>query len=191
VSGKKLTGTVVSALTLGETVTGSSSGATGILSYGPAGNTYILVREVSGTFVVGENAEGGTSGNSCSTLTAVEDETVGDGTFPIENIVDPRDYTILKVYPPKIKFDENHYSIVADLRIKLEYQGGQGSISADTDIIFLPPHDLVEVAATFLPFSKIESNNLTAVFNKCLQTRTRVEARPPIAPYANAKRIIE
>jgi hypothetical protein len=191
VSGKKLTGTVSGDFTLGETITGGTSLATGILSYGPSGGTYILVREIDGTFVVGETATGTTSGKTCSAITVVEDETVGDGTFPIENIVDPRDYTILKVYPPKIKFDENHYSIVADLRIKLEYQGGQGSISADTDIIFLPPHDLVEVATTFLPFSKVESNNLTAVFNKCLQTRTRIEARPPIAPYANAKRIIE
>jgi hypothetical protein len=73
----------------------------------------------------------------------------------------------------------------------LEYQGSQAAVTADTDIIFLPPHEFIEVAATFLPFSKIESNNLTATFNKCLETRTRVEARPPTHPYANSQSVIE
>jgi len=187
VSGVKLTGTVSDALTLGETVTGSTSGATGLLSY--SGDTYIRVREVDGTFVVGEDAEG--ADETCSTITAVDYETAGDGKFPIENIVDPRDYTILKAYAPKIKFDENHYNVVEDLRIKLEYQGSQAAVDSDTDNIFLPPHELIEVAATFLPFSKIESNNLTAKFNQCLRTRDRVMARPPTHPYANSKNVIE
>ena len=78
-----------------------------------------------------------------------------------------------------------------DLRIKLEYQGSQAAVDSDTDNIFLPPNELIEVAATFLPFSKIESNNLAAVFDRCLKTRARVEARPPIQPYANSKRVIE
>ena len=189
VSGVKLTGEVSDAFTVGETVTGDSSGATGLVSYGPA-DGYIRVREVDGTFTVGETAEGGDSESTC-VITAVDYETAGDSKFPIENIVDPRDYTILKSYPPKIKFDERHYSVVEDLRIKLEYQGSQAGITADTDTIFLPPHELVEVAATFLPFSKIESNNLTATFNKCLETRARVEARPPTHPYANSKSVIE
>ena len=191
VGGYKLTGTVSGAFTLGETVTGGTSGATGILSYGPAGSTYILIREVSGTFQVGETATGGTSTKTCSAITAVASETVGGGRFPVENTIDPRDYTILKSYPPKIKFDENHYDVVDDLRLRLEYQGSQSTVTADTDNIFLPPHDLVEVAATFLPFSKIESNNLTATFNKCMQTRMRVEAMPCVSPYANSKRVIE
>lgn len=188
-SGWKLTGTVSGAFTNGETVTGGTSGATGILSYGPAASTYILVREVDGNFEVGETVTGGTSGETCSTLTAVEVKTVGDGRFPIENIIDPRDYTVLKDYPPKIKFDETHYDITADLRIRLEGQGMQEVVSADTDYIFLPPHELIEVAATFLPFSKLESNNLTATFNKCLGTRHRVESRPTVPGYG--KRVTE
>jgi len=189
VSGVKLTGTVSDALTLGEQVVADSSGATGLVSY--SGDAYIRVREVSGTFTTDDTVTGQTSGETVSTITAVAYETAGDGKFPIENIVDPRDYTILKAYPPKIKFDERHYNVVEDLRIKLEYQGSQAGITADTDTIFLPPHELVEVAATFLPFSKIESNNLTATFNKCLQTRDRVMARPPTHPYANSKSVIE
>lgn len=189
VAGVKLTGTVSGAFTLGETVTGGTSEATGLLSYGPA-DGYIRVREVDGTFVTGETATGA-SLVTCSAITAVEYETAGDGKFPIENIVDPRDYTILKAYEPKIKFDERHYSIVEDLRIKLEYQGSQAAVTADTDTIFLPPHEFIEVAATFLPFSKIESNNLTATFNKCLETRARVMTRPPTHPYGNSQSVIE
>jgi len=191
VSGVKLTGTVSGAFTLGEVVEGDSSGATGLLSYGPSGGTYIRVREVDGTFEEDETATGDDSSKTCSLITAVDYETAGDGKFPLKNVVDPRDYTILKVYAPKIKFDERQYNVVEDLRIKLEYQGSQAAVDSDTDNIFLPPNELIEVAATFLPFSKIESNNLAAVFDKCLKTRARVEARPPVQPYGNSKRVIE
>ena len=190
-AGKKLTGTVSGAFTLGETITGGTSGATGKLSYGPAASTYILVRDIDGTFEVGETATGGTSAETCSTITAVDEETVGDGKFEMGDVVDPRDYTILRSYSPKIKFHEDHYNVVADLRIRLEYQGSQAAVSADTDNIFLPPNDFVEVAATFLPYSKIESQNLAATFDKCMATRARVEARPPVAPYSNSRRVIE
>jgi len=70
----------------------------------------------------------------------------------------------------------------------LEYQGIQDNVTADTDTIMIDPSEFVEVAATFLPYSKIESNNLTAKFNQCKQTRDRVEARPPMHPYANARK---
>jgi len=189
VSGVKLTGTVSGAFTLGETVTGSSSGATGLLSYGPAGSTYIRLREESGTFETGETATGGTSGETCSSISAIDrTESSGDGKFPPENVIDPRDWRILKPYAPKLRLMEGYYTVTEDLRLRLEYQGIQDNVTTDTDTIMLPPDEFVEVAATFLPFSKIESNNLTAVFNKCLATRDRVNARPPIRPYANARK---
>ena len=191
VAGYKLTGPVSGAFTLGEVVKNAGTTATGILSYGPGTVAYILAREVSGTFAVGDTVTGETSGQTCGALTAVESETVGDGRFPLENVVDPRDYTILKEYSPKIKFDENQYDIVDDLRIRIEGQGSQEIISADTDYIFLPPNDLVEVAATFLPFSKIESSNLTATFNKCMITREKVESQHITPAYAHAKKVIE
>jgi len=191
VSGYKLTGTVTDALTLGEGVTLSPSGATGLLSYGPENSTYILIREVDGTPAVDDTATGDDSGKTCSSISAVESETAGSGKFPLGNIVSSQDYTILKAYAPKIKFDERQYNVVSDLRIKLEYQGSQAAVDSDTDNIFLPPHEFVEVAATFLPFSKIESANLTATFNKCLRTREKVEARPTVQPYANSKKVIE
>lgn len=190
-NGKKLTGTVSGAFTLGEKVTGLTSGATGILSYGPAGGTYILVREVSGTFVTGETVTGGTSAKTCSAITAVADEDVGDGKFETGDIVDSRDYTIIKSYPPKIKFNEDFYTVVGDLRVRLEGQGSQAEVSSDTDNIFLPPDDFCQIAITFLPFSKIESNNLMATFQNCLRVRDRVLMRQATIPYANSKRVVE
>lgn len=191
VAGVKLTGTLSGAFTLGETVEGSSSGATGLLSYGPEDGTYIRVREVDGTFTTSDTVTGATSEKTVTSISDIDYETAGDGTFPVGNIIDPRDYAILGAYPPRIKFDERQYDVVEDLRIYLQGQGSQAAVTADTDNIFLPPYELAEVAATFLPFSKIESQNLTAKFNQCLRTRDRVMARPPTHPYANSKSVIE
>jgi hypothetical protein len=185
VSGVKLTGTISDTFTLGEKVTGDTSGATGLLSY--SGATYIRLREVNGTFVTGETATG-VSTETCSAITAVDYEPAGTGVFPEGNVVDSRDWRVLKPYAPELKFDENYYSVIEDLRIKTEFQGIQDEVTADTDTIMLPPDELVEVAATFLPFSKIESNNLVAKFNRCLETRAKVEARPKMHPYANARK---
>ena len=189
VSGVKLTGTVSGAFTLGETVTGGTSGATGLLSYGPAGASYIRLREESGTFQTGETATGGTSGETCSSITAVDrTETSGDGKFPPENVIDPRDWRVLRAYAPKLRLEEGYYTVTEDLRLRLEYQGIQDNVTADTDTIMLPPNEFIEVAATFLPFSKIESNNLAAVFEKCLSTRAMVEGGRSVAPYPNARK---
>lgn len=188
VSGYKLTGTVTDALTLGEGVTLSPSGATGLLSYGPASATYILIREVDGAPAIGDTASGDDSGKTCSSITSVDNETVGDGKFPPENVLDPRDWRILKPYAPKLRLLEGQYTVVEDLRLRLEYQAIQDVVDDDTDTIMLPPDEFVEVAATFLPFNKIESKNLTAKFNQCLETRARVMARPPMSPYANARK---
>ena len=190
-TGKKLTGTISGAFTLGEKVTGGTSGATGILSYGPAGGTYILVREVSGTFVTSETATGGTSGKACSLITRIEDKDVGDGKFKTRDIVDPRNYTIIKSYPPKIKFNEVFYNVIGDLRVRLEGQGSQAEVSADVDDIILPPDEFCECAITYLPYSKVESNNLLNTFQQCMRTRARVTASFQVHPYANSRRIIE
>jgi len=189
VAGVKLTGTVSGAFTLGETVTGSVSGATGLLSYGPAGSTYIRVREESGTFTTGETATGGTSLKTCSAITDVDrTENAGDNTFPPENVLDPRDWRVIRAYAPKLVLAEDYYEVTPDLRLRLEYQGIQDNVTSDTDTIMIPPDEFCEVAATYLPFSKIESNNLVAVFNRCLETRARVEQRPPMQPYPNARK---
>jgi len=187
VSGTKLTGTISDTLTLGETVVGGTSEATGLVTR--SGATYIRIREESGTFAVGETATGQTSGETCSTITAIDrTEISGDNTFPPENVLDHRDWSVLKPYAPKLRLDEEQYTVVEDLRLRLEYQGIQDVVTADTDTIMLPAAEFIEVAATFLPFSKIESNNLTAKFNSCLRTRDKVSERPPMHPYANSRK---
>jgi len=187
VAGVKITGTLSDAFTLGETVTGSSSGATGLVSY--SGSGYIRVREESGTFTTSDTVTGTTSAETVTTITAIDrTESAGDGTFPPENEIDKRDWAVIKAYAPKLKLIEYYYDVVEDLRLRLDYQGIQNDISADTDTIFLPPDELVEVAATFLPFNKIESNNLVAVFQKCLKIRDLIQSRPSMRPYANARK---
>ena len=187
VSGVKLTGTISDTFTLGETVVGGTSAATGLVTR--SAGTYIRIREEDGTFAVGETATGQSSGETCSTITAVDrTEVSGDGKFPPENVIDPRDWRVLRPYAPKLRLIEGYYTVVEDLRLRLEYQGIQDVVDDDTDTIMLPPDEFIEVAATFLPFSKIESANLVAVFNKCLETRERVRQRPPVKPHANARR---
>lgn len=177
VGGIKLTGTVSGAFTLGETITGDSSGATGVLSYGPSGGTYILVREVDGTFTVGETAEGGTSEETCSTITAVDNETVGNGQFPKNRELDDRDWDIMKATTSKLRFDSRVFGVIADLRVQIEGQGGQAAVSADTDYIYLPPVWVCQRAITYLPFSKVESNNLLSTFQWADSKSTKVPIR--------------
>jgi hypothetical protein len=189
VSGVKITGTLSDDFTLGETVNGSSSGASGLVSYTDATTGYIRVREEDGTFTTSDTVTGVTSEETVTSISDIDrTEVAGDGKFPPENVLDHRDWGILKPYAPKLRLIEGYYSIVEDLRLRLEYQGIQDDVTADTDTIMLPPDELIEVAATFLPFSKIESNNLTAKFNQCLETRAKVEARPKMHPYANARK---
>lgn len=68
-AGKKLTGSIIngSDFVLGETITGSVSGATGILTI--VGSNYIVVTRVSGTFQAAEDADGASA--SCDTLSAI------------------------------------------------------------------------------------------------------------------------
>jgi len=187
VSGTKLTGTISDTFTLGETVVGGTSAATGLVTR--SGATYIRIREESGTFAVGETATGQSSGETCATITAVgRTEVSGDGKFPPENVLDPRDWRVLPAYAPKLRLLEGHYTVVEDLRLRLEYQGIQDVVTSDTDTIMLPLNEFIEVAATFLPFSKIEGDSLVAVFNKCLATREKVERQPTMHPYGNARK---
>ena len=52
------------ALTVGETITGGTSGATGVVVLGAANSTSVNYTIASGTFVAGETVTGGTSGHT-------------------------------------------------------------------------------------------------------------------------------
>ncbi len=65
----KVTGTISGALTVGETVTGGTSGTTATLVY--SGATYIIVKVLTGgQFAVGETISGATQ--TCSAVTKIE-----------------------------------------------------------------------------------------------------------------------
>lgn len=186
-AGKKLSGTVSTDLTLGEQVVGSSSSATGIVSYSTT-DGYILIREVDGTFETGENAVGQTSGNSCSSITSIEDEEVGDGKFERKDILDPRDWTLLKADTEKIKFDERYVSIVGDLRIRLLGYARQAQVSNDTDYIYTPPKWIIERAIMYLPMQKCQQE----WFYRRQQQATQVSQRvPSVVPNWQTKMVAE
>jgi len=186
--GVKLTGTVSYSaggdFTAGETITGSVSGATGEFTYD--GSTYIRLRKVSGTFTTGEDADGATA--SCESLTAVDSETAGGGRFLDKDIIDPRYYSIIRAYAPKLKLNKDYYDIDEDLYLRLEGQGTQPIVDDDADIIYLPPDWLVNKAITFLPKNKIESNKLDDVYRKAVIDSARI---PYTWPNPKARRVVE
>jgi hypothetical protein len=73
----KLTGTVSGALTVGETVTGQTSSVTATLVY--SGATYIIVKDLSGRFTLGEDVDG--AAQTCDDITAIDPVAVGTGYF--------------------------------------------------------------------------------------------------------------
>jgi len=116
-----------------------------------------------------------------------EDEVAGD-VFDAADEIDPRDYYITKAYPPYLKLDEVRYSITAGKDLRLEGQGTQAIVTADTDVINIPPGWLVQKAITFLPKGKIGSNKLDATYQQALL----LSAKEPRAwPDPRAKRIVE
>ena len=96
-----------------------------------------------------------------------EDKVAGD-IFYEKDEIDPRDWSIMKSYPPQLKLRYGYYSITAGKDLRLEGQGTQPTVSADTDIIYLPPDWLVQKAITFLPQNRIQSNNLDATYRNAL-----------------------
>jgi len=183
VSGVKLTGTVDAAFTAGETVTGGTSGATGERSYDD-GSTYIRLRKVDGTFVVGEDATGATS--TCATITAVDYETAGAGYFDEDDVIDLRSWRLIS--SRKLKLHEDYYSVDEDLFLRIEGQGRQAVLTADTGICYLPLDWVVQKAITFLPQSKIGSNKLDNVFRQALLFSAN---EPRNSPHPASRKVIE
>ena len=118
----------------------------------------------------------------------ITEKAAAGGVFDASDEIDPRDYYIIKSYPPKLKLHENHYSIIAGKDLRLEGQGTQPTVDDDADVIFLPPDWLVAKAITFLPQNKIQIGGLDEVYRRALV----ISAREPRV-FANPKsmRIIE
>ena len=107
----------------------------------------------------------------------ITEKTADGGIFDASDEIDPRDWDIIKSYPPKLKLHEDYYSIVAGKDLRLEGQGTQPIVDDDTDIIYLPPDWVVWKAITFLPQNKIQSNNLDATYRNALVLSAREPRR--------------
>ena len=110
------------------------------------------------------------------------------GIFYERDEIDPRDWSIIKAESPKLKLRYGNYSITAGKDLRLEGQGAQPAVSADTDIIYLPPDWLVQKSITFLPQNKIQSNNLDATYRNALILSAR---EPRTWPNPKAQSITE
>ena len=103
----------------------------------------------------------------------ITEETEADGDeYKEAKVIDPRDYRVIKAYPPILKFDEARYPIGSgrdEKDIRIEGYGVQDIVSSDANTIALPTDWLVWKAITCLPYSKILSNNLLNTFNMALR----------------------
>jgi len=116
-----------------------------------------------------------------------EHDAAGD-IFYDSDVVDSRDWSIIKAYPPYLKLRKGYYSITADKDLRLEGQGTQDLVTEDSALIYLPPDWLVQKAITFLPQNKIQSNNLDATYRQALILSAR---EPRVYPNPRAQRITE
>lgn len=184
VSGNRLNSAITTDFVADETVTGGTSGATGLVSYNASDDTYITVREITGAFVVGDTLSGSTAGVG-GAVTSIDSITAGDGTY--SDVVDDEDWDIIGAYSAKIKLSSAVSSKV-DRHIRIEGQGTQAKLSADTDICYLPADWIVSRAITSLPYSKIESVNLAETF-KVAERQTSLI--PHNYPHPRSKSIVE
>ena len=118
----------------------------------------------------------------------ITEDAVDTNVYNEEDEIDPRDWDIIKAYPPYLKLDETRYSITAGKDLRLEGQGAQATVDDDADIISLPTDWLVQKSITFLPKAKIMSNKLDTTYQQALL----MSAKEPRAwPNPEAKRIVE
>ncbi len=121
------------------------------------------------------------------TKVTTEHEAAGD-IFYDTGVIDSRDWSIIKAYPPYLKLRKGYYSITADKDLRLEGQGTQPLVDNDTDVIYLPPNWLVQKAITFLPLSKIQSGKLDNTYRQALILSAE---EPHIYPNPRSQAVVE
>lgn len=124
----------------------------------------------------------------------IEEEEATGGEFWDSDEIDPRDYSIIKSYAPKLKLNKSYYSVGSgrdgkDLR--LEGQGTQPIVDDDADVIYLPPNWLVAEAILRLPRNKIESNKLDDVFKHAEMDAIWYRLHARNWPHPKAKQVVE
>jgi len=119
-----------------------------------------------------------------------EHAVAGDA-FYNSDVIDPRDWSIIKAYPPYLKLDKRHYSITAGKDLRLEGQGTQPLVTADTNVIYLPPGWLKAEAILNLPQNKIQSNQLDGVYAQAQRDVEYYRRTGRNYPEPTARRIVE
>ena len=151
-------------------------------------NKYFVEIKDETTVLVADTYEYALPTSMLGIIHIITEKTKDGGIFDASDEIDPRDWDIIKSYPPKLKLHEDYYSIVAGKDLRLEGQGTQPLVDGDTDIIYLPPDWVVWKAITFLPQNKIQSNNLDATYRNALVLSAKEPRR-----WANpkAQRVVE
>ena len=121
----------------------------------------------------------------------ITEETVDGGIFNASNEIDPRNWGIIKSYPPKLKLHESYYSLTAGKKLRIEGQGAQSTVNSDVETIYLPPDWLVVKAILNLPRNKIESNKLDAVWEQASRDVAMYRLTKRNYPDARARAVVE
>ena len=111
------------------------------------------------------------------------EETADEGIFEESDVIDTRNWRLIS--PRKLKLHEDYYSVSAGKDLRIEGQGRQSLLSADTDICYLPPDWIVQKAITMLPWNKIQSNQLDGVYSRAWALSAREPVKLP-DPWARA-----
>ena len=119
-----------------------------------------------------------------------EDDVDGD-VFSENNVVDPRDWSIVKAYPPQLKLHKDRYGVTASKDLRLEGQGTQALVTGDTDVIYLPTDWIVAEAILNLPSSKVQSNKLDNVYRQAKEDALYYRLTKGNSPDPRAKAIVE
>lgn len=114
------------------------------------------------------------------------EQTADTGKFYDSNEVDMRNWELIS--PRTLKLNKSRYSITAGKDLRIEGQGRQATLAADTDVCYLPLDWLIQKAITFLPANKIQSNKLDETYRRALAISS---IEPRNFPNPRAGRVIE
>ena len=114
------------------------------------------------------------------------EKSADSGKFEEANVINPRDWRLIS--PRTLKLNKSCYSITAGKDLRIEGQGRQALVTADTDVIELPPDWLVYKAITFLPTNKIQSNQLDETYRRALIMSA---VTPKNYPHPEARQVVE
>ncbi len=149
-------------------------------------HTYLIDRTDVATTLVADTYEYTLPTDQYYVEKITTEKVAAGGVFEEADVIDSRDWRLIS--PRKLKLHEDRYSITAGKDLRLEGQGVQALVTADTGVIYLPPDWLVQKAITFLPQNAIQSNKLDATYRQALLLSADEPFNPP---NPRAQKVIE